>query len=121
MSDPEERPDLDAGLCADRWRDLDDPWGGMPFDPWDKAEEPGSSGFAEWIREEREPTCLDCVWCDPLPDEANSVLEKAIGYRMGVCLHADKLHDGRRWPRCEYVTDESTVEQLDNWDCFGRE
>ena len=103
MSDPEERPDLDAGLCADRWRDLDDPWGGMPFDPWDKAEEPGGSEFAEWMRDDHEPTCLDCGRCLCMPNEYDRLVRAALGFRIGFCTET-----------MEYVTNESTAAEMGN-------
>ena len=86
---------LDALMDADGWRGF--------CDPWDKADGPA---FAEWMREEREPTCLDCARCRELPDEAQDAMRRALGHGMGWCLKYD-----------EWVTDEESADDLGN-DCF---
>ena len=102
MSGAQEAFDAMAGL--DEWRGF--------CDPWDKAEEPGSSEFADWIREEREPTCLDCLKCAQLPSDYDGPVRDALGFGVGFCRDTG-----------EYVTDECTAEELGNLGdggCFER-
>lgn len=77
-------------------------WAGI-CDPWDKDEERGEPYFAGWMREDREPTCLDCGRCARMPRECDASVRAALGHGLGFC---------RKY--CEWVTDEDSAEELGN-------
>lgn len=75
----------------------------MPPDLMRMAEEPV---WGEWLRESREPTCLDCSRCVALPEEAQEAARQVLGYGLGFCQ--------KYW---EWVDDRDTVEELGN-ECY---
>ena len=71
------------------------------FDPDDDP------AFADWMRDERGLTCLDCARCgEAMPKEYDRAVRAALGFGLGYC----ELYG--------WVTDEETVEELGNEWCY---
>ena len=97
----------DAKAAFDDLAGLDG-WRGF-VDPWDKAD---GTSYAEWMRDESEPTCLDCGRCEVMEGDLDEKVRAALGFGLGFCLEFNA-----------WVTDRCTVEELGNGGeggCFGR-